>query len=185
MSSTRSTTRMTHDHNEQVQRVVIVGSGGAGKSRLASELGRRTGLPVVHLDHHFWHPGWVETPRDEWRAVQQELFAGDEWIADGNYSATLDERLPRADTVVFCDFPTWRTLPRVLRRTLANRGRAVQAEGCPERLDPQFLWWVARYRYRSRPRVVRAIDELAPGASVHVLRSPRAVDAFLATTSSG
>jgi adenylate kinase family enzyme len=70
--------------NDPVQRVVIVGSGGAGESTLAVELGRRTNLPVVHLDHHFWHPGWVETPRDEWRAVQQELFAGDEWIADGN-----------------------------------------------------------------------------------------------------
>jgi adenylate kinase family enzyme len=167
-----------------VQRVVIVGPGGAGKTRLAGELGRLTGLPVVHLDHHFWHPNWVETPRDEWRTVQQTLFAGDEWIADGNYSATLDERLPRADTVVFCDFPVRRTLPRVIRRSLGNRGRAVQAPGCPERLDPKFLWWVFRYRYRSRPTVVRAIAELAPEADVHVLRSPRAVKAFLATTAS-
>jgi hypothetical protein len=61
----------------------------------------------------------------------------------------------------------------------------VQADGCPERLDPKFLWWVFRYRYRSRPTVVRAIAELAPGAAVHVLRSPRAVEAFLGTTSSG
>jgi len=44
---------------------------------------------------------------------------------------------------------------------------------------------VARYRYRSRPRVVRAIAELSPGASVHVLRSSRAVQAFLDTMSSG
>jgi hypothetical protein len=94
-----------------MRRVVIVGSGGSGKTTLADELARRTGLPVIHLDEHFWHPGWLETPRDVWRAIQQELFAGDEWIADGNYSATLDERLPRADTVILCDFPTWRTLP--------------------------------------------------------------------------
>ena len=168
-----------------MRRVVIVGSGGAGKSTLAADLGRRTGLPVVHLDRHFWHPGWVETPRDEWRAVQRELLAGDEWIVDGNYSATLDERLPRADTVVFCDFRAWRTLPRILRRTLFNLGRAVQAEGCPERLDPKFLWWVLRYRSRSRPRVAQAIADLAPRADVRVLRNPRAVRAFLATAAPG
>jgi len=33
-----------------VQRVAIIGSGGAGKSQLARELGRITGLPVIHLD---------------------------------------------------------------------------------------------------------------------------------------
>jgi adenylate kinase family enzyme len=166
-----------------MRRVVILGSGGSGKTTLASELGRRTGLAVIHLDRHFWHPGWVETPRDEWRARQRELFAGDEWIADGNYSATLDERLPRADTVVFCDFPTWRTLARAVRRSVANRGRAVQADGCPERLDPQFLWWVACYRARTRPTVLRAIAELAPNAHVHVLRNARAQRAFLRTSS--
>ncbi len=165
-----------------MQRVVIVGPGGAGKSTLADEMGRRTGLPVIHLDQHFWQPGWVETPRDVWRAIQQELFSDDEWIADGNYSGTLDERLPRADTVIFCDFRAWWALRRVLRRWSTNRGQAVQAEGCPERFDPRFLWWVLRYRRRSRPRVVRAIAELAPDASVHVLRNPRAVEAFLAKT---
>ena len=164
-----------------MKRVAIVGSGGAGKSTLAAELGRRTGLPVVHLDHHFWHPGWVETPLDEWRLAQRRLFAAEEWIADGNYSATLDERLPRADTVVFVDFPTWRTFPRVLRRTFGNWGRAVQADGCPEHLDRTFLLWVLRYRRRSRPQLLRNIAELAPGAQVHILTNPKAVREFLAS----
>jgi len=33
----------------RVKRVAVVGSGGAGKSTLARELGQRTGIPVIHL----------------------------------------------------------------------------------------------------------------------------------------
>jgi adenylate kinase family enzyme len=157
-----------------------MGPGGAGKSTLARALGTRTGLPVVHLDRYFWHPGWVETPREEWRALQEHLFAADEWVADGNYSATNDVRLGRADTVVLLDFPAWRTLPRALRRSLSNYGKPVQAEGCPERVDPKFLWWIVNYRRRSRPRVLAAIEKHAPTLDVHILRSPREVERFLA-----
>jgi adenylate kinase family enzyme len=162
-----------------VQRVAILGPGGAGKSTLADELGKRTGLPVVHLDHYFWHPGWIETPRDEWRARQEELFTADTWIADGNYSATADLRLRRADTVLLVDFPVWRTIPRALRRSLGNHGRCVQADGCPERVDRHFLWWIATYRRRSRPKVFALVSAHAPEANFLVLRSPRAVRELL------
>jgi adenylate kinase family enzyme len=165
----------------QMRRVAIMGPGGAGKSTLAREIGARTGLPVVHLDSYFWHAGWVETPREQWRARQEQLFAADEWIADGNYSATNDVRLRRADTVVLLDLPAWRTVPRALRRSLANYGKPVQAAGCPERVDPRFVWWIVNYRRRSRPKVLAAIAKHAPDADVHILRNPRAVDEFLAT----
>ncbi len=45
-----------------MQRVAVVGCGGAGKSTLATALGRLTGLRVVHLDRHYWQPGWVLFP---------------------------------------------------------------------------------------------------------------------------
>ena len=48
-----------------MERILIIGCGGAGKSTLARQLGERTGLPVVHLDQLFWHPGWVESTKDE------------------------------------------------------------------------------------------------------------------------
>ncbi len=72
----------------RVKRVAVVGSGGAGKSTLARELGQRTGIPVIHLDEHFWKPGWVATAAEEWRAVQNDLLAADCWIVDGNYGGT-------------------------------------------------------------------------------------------------
>ena len=167
--------------DQRVQRVVVLGPGGAGKSTLARELGARTGLPVFHLDRFYWRPGWDPMPDDEWAALQRDLFGGDAWIADGNYSRTLDTRLPRVDTIILMDVAPWRTVPRILWRTTRNRGHAIQADGCPERYDWEFVRWVATYRRRSRPRVMAKIQELAPAATLHVLRNPRAVRAFLAS----
>lgn len=71
-----------------MRRVLVIGCGGAGKSTLARQLGEATGLPVIHLDAHYWRPGWVETPKETWRAAVDELIAADAWIMDGNYSGT-------------------------------------------------------------------------------------------------
>jgi adenylate kinase family enzyme len=72
-----------------VQRVAVVGSGGAGKSTFACELGGLTGIPVIHLDQ-YWQPGWVETPPEDWRTLQRDLLGDSSWIVDGNYGGTLD-----------------------------------------------------------------------------------------------
>ena len=163
----------------KVRRVAIVGPGGVGKSTFADKLGLRTGLPVVHLDQHFWRPGWVETPRDEWRDIQSDLVSGESWIVDGNYGATFDVRFSRADTVIVLTLPRWRCTLRAFMRSLRNRGRAIQAEGCPERIDFQFLKWVWRYPVDSRPRLDRAVERFHERLRVVVLTSPTAVRRFL------
>src|ERR1019366_8847684 len=67
----------------QVERVVIVGRGGAGKSTAALRLSELTGLPVIELDKRFWRPDLTPTPRDEWIQKQRELIAPPRWIMDG------------------------------------------------------------------------------------------------------
>lgn len=141
-----------------MRRVAIIGSGGAGKSTLARAVGERTGIEVIHLDEHFWYPGWVETPTDEWRARQADLCARDAWIMDGNYGGTLDLRLARADTVVLVDLPRRVTIPGVLRRWVRHHGQAVQAPGCPEHVSVEFLRWVWGYPRRGRVRALATLD---------------------------
>lgn len=90
-----------------MRRVMVIGSPGAGKSTLARELAKVTDLPLRHLDAEYWLPGWIERDPAEWHAKQTALIAGDRWIIDGNYGASLPLRIAAADTIVWLDYPTW------------------------------------------------------------------------------
>jgi adenylate kinase family enzyme len=161
--------------------VVVIGSGGAGKSTFAVELGRRTGLPVVHLDRHFWRPGWVATPDDEWEARVRELVAADRWVMDGNYGGTMPIRFERADTVVFLDLPRVICLLSVIWRSFRHlrTPRPDMSEGNPEKLDPAFLQWIWNYPRRNRPQVLRQLEALPSTTNVVRLTSRRAMREWL------
>lgn len=162
-----------------MQRIAVVGPGGAGKSTFARELGRRLGAPVVHLDEHYWGPDWTPTPAPAWRTRQTALLAGERWIADGNYGATFDIRFARADTVIVLAPPRLRCIAGALRRSLGRRGQAIQAAGCPERVSLEFLRWIWRYRTDSRPRLDAALARHGNRLQVVELPSRRAAQAFL------
>lgn len=155
-----------------MRRVIVLGRGGAGKSMFALRLGKLTGLPVTELDQLFWSADLRPMSRDLWENVQRELAASGTWILDGDLGPydSLPPRVARADTVVIFDFSALRCAWRVVRRSR-------------ERAD--FWWWLFTWRRRSRPRVLAVVDRWAPGADVHVLRSPHDVDRFLTSVTTG
>jgi adenylate kinase family enzyme len=165
------------------RRVVVTGLAGSGKSTFSLALAAKTRLPVIHLDLHFWKPGWVEPSETEWREEQIAVLAGDAWIADGNYRETLDLRLERADTVVCLDLPWWRCSGRALLRGF--RMPDELPEGCTysawQRLRDEWLLAVRIWRgRRSEPAYEReVISEHGQHVAVYVLRSKRAVSELL------
>ncbi|HWS54114.1 MAG TPA: DNA topology modulation protein [Pyrinomonadaceae bacterium] len=165
-----------------MRRILVIGSGGAGKSTFARRLGAALGLEVIHLDALYWRAGWVETPKDEWRERVEGLVRREAWVMDGNYGGTLELRLAACDTVVFLDLPRVVCVWGVLRRALRHRGesRPDMARGCPERVTPAFLRWVWGYPSRSRPKVLRLLAEHAAGRRVVRLRSRAEAEEFLA-----
>ena len=164
-----------------MKRIAILGCSGAGKSTLARILGKRFGLPVIHLDQHYWRAGWVEPSKEEWRAQALELASRPEWVMDGNYSNTFPERLAVADMIVLLDFPTWLCLWRVVKRTVSRFGttRDDLPAGCPEQFDPKFFRFVAGFRWTHRPKLLAAVD--AYRGTKHVLTGPAEVRRFLGT----
>ncbi|HEX8897819.1 MAG TPA: DNA topology modulation protein [Chthoniobacterales bacterium] len=170
-----------------MRKILLIGAGGSGKSVLAARIAAQTDLPLIHLDALFWKPGWVETPRDEWRRMVGELVQRDAWVMDGNYGGTLDLRLAACDTVLFLDFAPlvccWRVLKR--RGQFHNKSRPDAGSDCPERLDLEFLRWIWTYRKKRRPKILKKLSAAAArGKQVIVLRNAKGVENFVAQLAS-
>jgi len=156
-----------------MQRILVIGSPGAGKSTLARRLSERLGLPLIHLDREYFGPGWTMPPRPEWREKVKMLAARPEWIMDGNYASTFDIRVPRATDIVWLDLPRWRCALAVLCRVARNYGRERPDLGPagPERFDFSFMRWIWSYPHTMRPKTARMLERLRPDQRAFVLRS--------------
>jgi adenylate kinase family enzyme len=163
-----------------MERVLVIGSGGAGKTTVARTLADSLRLPLIHLDAHYWKAGWVETPPDEWQKRVQSFASQPRWVMDGNYGGTLDLRLAACDTVVFLDMPRVVSLWRAIRRWVKYWGRTRPdvTPGCPERFTWSFFVWIWTYPERRREKILRKLAALQH-ARVFVLSSQRQVDEFL------
>ena len=170
-----------------MERISIIGSGGAGKSTLAVRLGEILRLPVIHLDRLHWRPGWVEPPKEEWRRKAEEIVTAERWIIDGNFGGTMDIRLAASDTIVFLDFPraicTWRVIKRRIKYRKGTR--PDMGEGCPEKLDLEFVGWVWNFASHTKPAIEERLGRLPADKRLIRLTSPRAVKKFLLDAEAG
>ena len=169
-----------------MQRVLVIGCGGAGKSTLSKQIGRCTGLPVIHLDAHYWNEGWRETPQESWQETIRALVTGDAWVMDGNYGSTMERRIAAADTIIFLDLPRWLCFWRILGRRIRYHGRTRpdMGPGCDERVEWEFLRWVWNYRKHRRPAILQRLAELDGHKEVMILKSRADVERFLQQLSS-
>jgi adenylate kinase family enzyme len=167
-----------------MRRIAIIGCSGGGKSTLATALGERLRLPVVHLDVLFWRPGWVESEPAAFRARVAEALAGDAWISEGNFITGIsDLRFPRADAIVWIEQPRliclWRAIARVIKHR--RTPRPDMAAGCAERFDLAFYRYIWTWDALTRPRMDAAIAAYGAAARVVRLRGDGEISAFLAS----
>ncbi len=164
-----------------MNRVMILGSAGSGKSTLSRKLSSILDLPVIHLDKYYWKPNWVPTPAEEWDRVVEELTMTEQWIIDGNYSRTLDLRISRADVVIYLDMPRWLCMYRIVKRRVMyhRKSRPDMNEGCPEKLDVEFIKWVWNYRTRSRTKTIEKLERSKNQTEIIIARNRKEVNELL------
>jgi hypothetical protein len=131
------------------RRVIVIGNTSTGKSTLAAELARRLDVPFVELDALHWEPNWVEAPADVMRERVLAATAGDAWAIAGNYlGPTQEVTWPRAQTIVFLDYPLTTVLRRLVRRTW-KRWR-----------EHELLWGTNREKFFRHFRIWNQEDSL-------------------------
>lgn len=141
-----------------LKRIVVVGTTGSGKTTMANRLSEKLGIPHTELDALNWGPNWEMRPPEDFCAAVEQATRGETWVVDGNYSRAREIVWPRADTIVWLDYPLplvlWRVWWRTLRRGIL---REELWSGNRERLsthfftrDSLFLWALQTYKRRRR-----------------------------------
>ena len=100
------------------KRAVVVGVTSSGKSTLAEKLGKRFELDFIELDALNWKPNWQTAPLDVFRSRVEKATEAEKWIVAGNYHIVRDLIWPKAEAILWLDYPLPRVLWQLTRRTL-------------------------------------------------------------------
>jgi len=98
-------------------RLVVVGTTSSGKSTLAEKLSQKLKLDFVELDALHWRPNWTHVTDEEFRALVDQSTQTERWVVAGNYRVTRDIIWPRAEAVIWLDYPLWTIFWRLTFRT--------------------------------------------------------------------
>lgn len=164
-------------------RICVLGPSASGKSTLASAIGKRQQLPVVHLDQFCHIAGTRSELRsdDEFAELHDAAIGGERWVADGNYSKLLPQRLARATGVILLDISTARSLARYLRRTGGAGVRVGGLEGTTDTFSWDMVGYILHHTRANRRRRKEIFDRLmipkiylpTPSAVEHFYRLER------------
>lgn len=164
-----------------MEKIVIIGSTGGGKSTLARKLGSILDIKVVHLDRIFWQHGWKEKPRDTRIDIMQNLVREKRWIIEGTYLGSSEPRLNAADTIIFLDIPLllclWRLMKR--HREYRRRPRRDIPIGSIDKLNLFSILKVLAFPFRGRRTLKQKLRNYK-AKQIIWLRSRKEVEDFLA-----
>jgi adenylate kinase family enzyme len=180
MIALRKTTDRNRNMN-RLQRIVIIGVSGSGKTTFARQLALHLGYPHIEMDAVHWLPDWVEMPTDQFRDQLAAALTGNCWVIDGNYSKVRDIVWGRADTIIWLDYSLPLILGRLIRRTVHRIiTRETLWNGNREILRNQFrrdsiMLWALRTYFKYR-RAYPLLFQRPEYAHLNILRltSPKA-----------
>ena len=158
-----------------MQKIIVIGCPGSGKSTFSRALAEQTGLPLYHLDMLYWNDDKTTVSRDIFDERLQEILQKDAWIIDGNYARTMEKRLQFCDTVFFLDLSTEVCLESIRARIGKPRSDMPWVE---TEEDTEFMEYVSAFLKEQRPNILTLLQKYSH-LNIVVFHSREEVDAYL------
>lgn len=141
-------------NKEALQRIVIIGNSGSGKSYLAKQLASLLDVKVIHFDEHFWEPGGFNKKRPS-EIVHEEikLFSHDQkWIMEGVFGDLASTALANATTLIFLD-KSWEECETALTKRGSESSKQLDPIEAEKNFQELLIWAKAYWdRENSRSR---------------------------------
>jgi len=161
-----------------MERILVIGCPGSGKSCFARKLAAITRYPLHHLDLLYWNADQTTVGENVFRARLEGILRTPLWIIDGNYASTLPLRLERCDTVFLLDYPVQTCIRGVEMRMNRPRPDLPWIENTR---DEEFLEFIRRFPEDVLPGIYTLLES-HPEKQCHIFRSRSEADSFLRKT---
>lgn len=158
-----------------MNKVIVIGCPGSGKSIFSRALHERTGLPLYHLDLLYWNSDRTTVSKEVFRERLQNVLMLDSWIIDGNYGSTIEMRMAECDTVFFLDFPLEICIDGVRERMGKPRPDMpwIETED-----DEEFLEFIRNFEKESKPKILTLL-QIYQEKNIIILKSREEVNIFI------
>lgn len=158
-----------------MNKVIVIGCPGAGKSTFSRALHKLTDLPLYHLDLLYWNSDKTTVRKEVFIERLQDVIALDKWIIDGNYGSSMEMRIKECDTVFFLDFPVEVCIDGIQQRQGKPRPDMpwIETED-----DNEFIEFIKNYNSQSRPKVLELLKKYDK-KDIVIFKSRKSADEFL------
>lgn len=154
-------------------RISIIGGPGTGKTTLTENIGKKLDYPIYHLDAFDHLENWKKRDKNDRDGIILKKIEEPKWVIDGTYKGTLEERVKKADMIIFLDYSTIARLKGILGRYFKDKGKErPEIPGCKEQMNFDFIKMTINWK-RTKGNTIYEILERNKNKKILIFKNRR------------